>query len=184
MDLLRAHPHYAAVSAPVHTDVVPSLPSPQISTPVPTTVTLPASRSVPSSVWQHNRRAVDYDAVSPPSTPAVGPPSPNGDKPLNIRAATHSVGAVTTVTLPLPTATAPIPHPHVHRADGGAGCDHDAEADSDDEKRDLHARMLLLPIKGLGRPHAAATLNSIEARQLFVPTALFNAAPVPKATAA
>ena len=173
-----AHSDCAAVSVPVHTDVVPSVPSSPVSTPVPTTVPLPVSRSVPSSVWQGDRHAVVHPLPTPVS--AV-PPGPNSDKAFHVRAAAKSVGAVTTVTLPLPTATAP--RPHAHRADDGAGCD-DAEVTVNFEKRDLHARMLAIPIKGLGRPHATATLDSIKVRQLFLPTVMFNAAPVPKATAA
>ena len=92
-----------------------------------------------------------------------------------------SVSAVTTVTLPLPTAIAP--RPHTHRADDGTDCD-DAEVTVNFEKRDLHARMLAIPIKGLGRSRTTTTLNSIKIRQLFLPTVMFNAAPVPKATAA
>ncbi|PIL25666.1 hypothetical protein GSI_11416 [Ganoderma sinense ZZ0214-1] len=193
----------SAVAAPVHS-AVPSLPppSPQVPTAVPTTVTLPArgSQAVPTSVWQHDRRVqlVDSDSVRPLSHPVDAgalpllpshPSHNHGDKSVNVhlRALTNTLGSVTTVAVPFPSATTPTvhahAHAHVHREP--SGCD-DEDADEDeDEKRELHARMLALPIKGLAPPHAAhtTTLNSIRVRQLFLPTALFNVAAAAKVTA-
>ncbi|KAM5541039.1 hypothetical protein V8D89_005350 [Ganoderma adspersum] len=181
-----------AIAVPVH-NAVSSLPSPQVPTAVPTTVTLPARNSVPTSVWQHNRHVIDYDSVRPLSAPATAfpllpTPHRDEDEAVRVRAVTNTLGSVTTVAVPFPTATAPPAHAHahahVHRAP--SGCDGDAGGDGDDdEKRDLHARMLALPIKGVGaHPHATTTLNSIKVRQLFLPTAMINAAAAPKVTVA
>ena len=157
-------------------------------TAVPATVTLSTRNSVPTSVWQHDRRVVDYDSVRPPPAPVAAfpllpTPHRDEDEAIRVRAVTNTLGGVTTVAVPFPTATAAPAHAHahahVHRAP--SSCDGESEDDGDEdeeEKRDLHARMLALPIKGLGvRPHATTTLNSIKVRQLFLPTAIvFNAA--------
>ncbi|KAI1791394.1 hypothetical protein LXA43DRAFT_427569 [Ganoderma leucocontextum] len=180
------------IAAPVRTDAVPSPPALEVSTTaVPTTVTKPA-RSVPTSVWQHGRRAVDYDNVRPLSHPAglaaPLPSFPTGDKAIHIRAVTNSVGGVTTVPLPLPTTTTPAVH--VHRADVTPGAPTvpdgclDDEVDADTTAAVL-PRMLALRIKGVPpNPHATTTLNSIRARQLLLPTILFNAAAAAKVTPA
>ncbi len=179
----------AALSAPVHNDAFPALPSPRVYTAAPATVTLPA-RSVPATVWQHGRH-VDVNGIAPPlSTPAnkfPHPPIPKGDKTFDVRAVTNTFGSVTTVAVPLPTATTPNVHAHVHRAaSASVDCDDDVDVDADEDVRpDLHARMLALPIKGFAHPaHVTTTLNSIKVRQLLMPTAMFNAAAIAKVTMA
>ena len=161
-------------------------------TAVPASVTLSTRNSVPTSVWQHDRRVVDYASVRPPPAPAAAfpllpTPHRDEDEAIRVRAVTNTLGSVTTVTVPFPTVTAPPAHAHVHRAP--SSCDGDSEDDGhedEEEKREMHARMLALPIKGVGvRPHATTTLNSIKVRQLFLPTAIvFNAAAAAKVTVA
>ena len=163
-------------------------------TAVPASVTLSTRNSVPTSVWQHDRRVVDYDSVRPPRAPAAAfpllpTPHRDEDEAIRVRAVTNTLGRVTTVAVPFPTVTAPPAHTHAHVHRAPSSCDGDSEDDGqedEEEKRDLHARMLALPIKGFGvRPHVTTTLNSIKVRQLFLPTAIvFNAAAAAKVTVA